>query len=209
MIRVLLVDGHPEVRDGLSGLLSEEPDLRVVGAVRGADQGLREAALQSPDVVVIDVRPQDDSGIDLCGNLVKRFPGLRVLVLASSSDVDTMLAAFSAGARGFMLKESAASAFRWAIRVVADSGTFVDPKVAAKLVSVAAAERHLSAPHGVSPHEMRVLRYLPRGYTNRQIAEKLGISEQTVKTHVRRGLRKLGVSDRVQAAALLRREGLV
>ena len=120
-----------------------------------------------------------------------------------------MLSAFAAGARGFMVKDSDSALIRLAVRSVAQGGTFVDPRVAGKLVALAAKGTPARGPFGLSYQELRVLRFLPLGYSNREIGAELGISQETVKTHVRNTLRKLGVPDRAKAAAVAQREGLL
>jgi two-component system, NarL family, response regulator DevR len=207
--RILLVDDHPLIREGVAAVLADEPEFQVVGEAANGEQAVRQAALLCPDIVILDVRMPGSEGLSVCANLVKRHPGMRVLILTSSSDEVTMMAAFGAGARGFVVKESDPRALRSAVRFVAQGGTFVDPRLAGRLVSMAASRSAAKGPYGLSQQEMRVLRYLPLGYSNREIAEELGISEETVKTHVRNTLRKLGVSDRARAAALAQREGLL
>jgi two-component system NarL family response regulator len=209
MIKLLLVDDHPLVREGLASVLAEEPDFQIVGEAGSGEQAIRETAHVHPDIVVLDVRMPGMDGIQACANLVKRHPGLRILMLTSHPDSATMLSSFEAGARGFVVKESEPGALRQAIRFVAEGGTFVDPRVAGKLVALATKGQPSKGPYGLSYQEMRVLKFLPRGYSNREIGTELGISEETVKTHVRNTLRKLGVPDRAKAAALAQREGLL
>ena len=208
MTRILLVDDHPLVREGLAAVLADEPEFDVVGEAGTGEQAFHSAAVVQPDVVILDLRLPDMDGVEVCEKLLARHPGTRVLVLTSSTDESAMLSAFSAGARGFMVKESDPRALRLAVRFVAEGGTFVDPRLAGRLVSLAAGHGGARGPYGLSNQEMRVLRYLPLGYSNREIGRELGISEQTVKTHVSNTLRKLGVTDRAKAAAVARREGL-
>jgi DNA-binding NarL/FixJ family response regulator len=209
VIRILLVDDHPTVREGIAAVLADEPEFEVIGEAGTGEQALRETALRHPDVVILDVRLPDCDGLKVCEMVLKRQPGTRVLIFTSAGDETTMLAAFAAGARGFMVKESDPTALRLAVRYVAEGGTFVDPRVAGKLVAFAAKGLPAKGPHGLSSQEMRVLRFLPLGYSNREIGFELGISEETVKTHVRNTLRKLGVGDRAKAAAMAQREGLL
>lgn len=208
MIRILVVDDHPVVREGLVSVLSDEPDFAVVGQVGTAEQALTEATRLVPDVAVLDIRLPGMNGTDACAALRQRHPRLRVVALTSFANESTMLAAFASGAKGFAVKESEPGVLREAVRTVMTGGTFVDPRVAGKLVALATKGRRAKGPHGLTLQEMRVADLLPRGLTNREIGRELGISEQTVKTHVRQVMRKLDARDRTQAAALAQREGL-
>ena len=208
MIRILLVDDHPVVREGVAAILSDEPDFEVVGEAESAADTLRKVALLHPDVVVLDLRLPDSEDAEACTTLIRRHPGLKILVLTTLADEGTMLATLGAGARGFLVKESKTFALRLAVRFVAEGGIFVDPRMAGRLVDLATRRQFARGPFGLTPQEMRVLRLIPQGLTNREIARDLGISEQTVKTHVRHALRKLGAADRAKAAAIAQREGL-
>jgi DNA-binding NarL/FixJ family response regulator len=208
MIRILLVDDHPVVREGLTAILAAEPDFNVVGEAGSGEDAIRIVAELDPDVLVIDVRLPGISGIETCEHLLARDPRLRVVILSSAPDNGTMIAAYTAGARGFLIKECEPSVLRQAVRIVADGDTYVDPRVASKLVALATKGRSVRGPHGLTVQEMRVLEHLPRGLSNREIGKSLHISENTVKTHLRHAMAKLGARDRVEAAALAMREGL-
>lgn len=208
MIRILLVDDHPVVREGLAAILAAEPDFDVVGEAGSGEDAIRVAAESNPEVVVIDVRLPGISGIEACQQLVTRNPRVRVVVLSSFPDNGAMVSAFSAGARGYVIKESDPTVLRQAVRAAAAGDTYVDPRVAAKLVALATRGTRVRGPHGLSRQEMRVLELLPRGLSNREIGVHLGISQHTVKTHLRNAMHKLGTRDRVEAAAFAMREGL-
>ena len=209
MIRVLLVDDHPMVREGLAAILADQPEFNVIGQAATSEEAIRQTEFCHPDVVVMDQRLGGTSGVETIGHLLRRQAGARVVVFTSATDEATMLSAFAAGARGFLIKDSDSALIRLAIRYVAQGGTFVDPRVAGTLVALAAKGTPARGPFGLSYQEMRVLRFLPLGYSNREIGVELGISEETVKTHVRNTLRKLGVPDRAKAAAVAQREGLL
>ena len=204
----MIVDDHAVVREGLTTVMRDEPDFLVVGQAGSGEQALREVEKSRPDVVLIDQRLPGISGTQACEQIVKRVPGTRVIILSSFPHEGSMLAAFSAGARGFLLKESEPSVFRYAVRTVASGGTFTDPHVAGRLVALATNRRRVKGPYGLSVQEMRVVEMLPRGMTNREIAGELGLSPDTIKTHLRNAMRKMGAKDRVEAAGIALKEGL-
>ncbi|MBW3664594.1 MAG: response regulator transcription factor [Actinobacteria bacterium] len=209
MVRIVVIDDHPIVREGLVTVLSDEPDFEIVGEHDTAEHAMSALAVEKPDVVVIDYRLPGISGIDACRSFRERDGRCRVVVLTSFPRDATVTEAFTAGAHGFLVKESEPAVMREAVRCVAAGGTFIDPKIAGRLVSHAMAGRRTRGPFGLSSQERRVLEYLPSGATNAQIGLQLGIAEETVKSHLRKALRKLEVSDRKEAVDVIRRKGLV
>jgi len=205
---VVLVDDHPVVRDGLAAILSAEPDLSVVGQAGNGEEALKLVARVEPDVVVLDVRLPGMSGIEACAALIARHPQLRVVVLTSYPNEGVLLDALTAGATGFVVKTTDRAVLREAIRTVAGGQTFVDPQVAGKVVHLAAKGSRAKGPHGLTLQEMRVLELVPRGLTNVEIGRELGVSAETVKSHLASAMRKLQVRDRTAAAAVAMREGL-
>lgn len=208
MIRILLVDDHPIVREGLAAVLADEPDFSIAGQAESGEQALREASRIRPDITVMDVRLPGISGIETCEKLLARQPSVRVLMLTSFPNEGAVVRAFAAGARGFVLKESESTILREAVRAVAAGETYADPRVAAKLAAFASNRRRAKGPHGLSLQEMRVLEKLPRGLSNEEIGHELGISVHTVKSHIRNLRYKLKAKDRAEAAAIALKEGL-
>ena len=208
MTRILIVDDHPVVREGLTAVMADEPDFAVVAQAETGEAAVREVVRTRPDVVVMDQRLPGMSGTQACEQMLKRVPSVRVIILTSFPHEGSMIAAFSAGARGFLLKESEPSVFRYAVRTVATGGTFTDPHVAGQLVALATNRRRVKGPYGLSVQEMRVVEFLPRGLTNKEIGAQLGLSPDTVKTHLRNAMRKMGAKDRVEAAGMALKEGL-
>jgi len=209
MISILLVDDHPVVREGVAAILGDDPELRVIAEASSGEDALKLiAAGEIPDVVVVDVRLPGMSGIDMCGALRERSPRTRAIVFTSFPSEASMLEAFTAGAKGFLAKESGPATLRTAIQSVAAGDTYIDPRLANKMIALATKGRRAKGPFGLTMQEMRVVELLPRGLTNVQIGKELGVSEQTVKSHLYSAMRKLRVSNRAQAAAFAQREGL-
>ena len=207
MIRILVVDDHPVVLEGMSAILTSEPDFEVVGEASSADDAVAAARRLDPDVIVLDFKLPGRSGTDVCAAFVKEQIRARTLIVTSFPSQSAIVAAFSAGAAGFAAKESEPSLLVEAVRTVAAGGTFVDPRVAGKLVAAATAGRRAVGPFGLTAAEMRVLELLP-GRTNFDISRELRLSEASVDAHLRGAMRKLGVHDRAEAVAAARREGL-
>lgn len=208
MTDVLLVDDHPVVREGVAGVLTTDPDINVVAEAGNADEAFAALKCHAPDVVMIDVRLPGLDGIDCCGSIVTSHPRTRVIVLTRFANESVMLRAFTAGARGFVVKESEPAIFRQAVRSVASGGIFLDPRVTGKLIAIATKGRKAKGPYGLTIQQMRVLELLPKGLSNREIGKELGISDQTVKTHLRHAMRKIQAADRSEAAAIVIAEGL-
>jgi len=206
MIRVLVVDDHPMFRQGVVTVLSAEDDLEVVGSAGSVKEARTAITELSPDVVLMDVRMPDGDGTDLCSEL--RDSGAKVIILSQYRADRIVLSAFRQGAKGYVVKESEPSVLRQAIRAVASGADFVDSQVAGKLVQAATKGPKTKGRFGLTPQELAVLELLPRKLTNRQIGQRLGISEETVRTHLRHTLRKLQVEDRGSAAALAVEIGL-
>lgn len=209
MTRVLLVDDHPVVREGLATILRSEHDIDVVAEADSIEDAVDLVKTASPDVAVLDYRLPGMSGVDGCAHLLSRAPGLRVVVLTSFPNESVMLKAFAAGASGFVAKGSAPHVLRTAIRSVAAGGMFVDPSLAGRLVADATRGRKSLGPFGLTRTELRVLELLGEGHSNQAIARELDVSLATVKTHVQHVLRRLSARDRYDAVAVAHREGLL
>jgi NarL family two-component system response regulator LiaR len=206
-IRVLLVDDHAVVREGLRAFLELQDGMVVVGEAADGAQALEQAEATSPDVVLMDlVMPRMD-GVAAMRSLRDRAPRIRVIVLTSYLDDERLLPAVRAGAAGYLLKNARPKDVARAVRAAHAGEALIDPAVAARLVeSLADGDEPLER---LTAREREVLVLIGRGYRNKQIAFELGISEKTVKTHVGRVLAKLGVDDRTQAAVMAVRAGLV
>ena len=206
-IRLLIVDDHSVVREGLRAFLRLQEGIEVVGEAASADEAVSVAAASSPDVVLLDLVMPEGDGIGAIRRLIECAPGVRVLVLTSFADDAQIFAAIAAGAAGYLLKDVDPQALADGIREVHAGRPALHASVAARLM------RHSGSPRSrsddLTARERDVLRLVVEGLANKQIAQRLGIGEKTIKTHVSRVLAKLGVTDRTQAAVLAIREGLV
>ena len=205
-IRVLLVDDHPVVRQGLRALLSTDEGIEVVGEADDGDAAVAAAERLSPDVVLMDVVMPGMDGVEALRLIGERRPQTRVVMLTSYADERQAMEAVDAGASGFLLKDASPRDVAAAIRAAHRGEAVLHPAVAAKLL---AERRRPPAAHAdLTARELEVLRLIARGLQNKQIAAQLHLSEKTVKTHVSAILRKLDVSDRTQAAMYAVRERL-
>jgi DNA-binding NarL/FixJ family response regulator len=207
MIRVLLIDDHPIVHDGVSAVLRVESDIRVIGAVESLDRAIAHIRDEMPDVVLLDLRLPGEEGVTGVRRLIASFPDVRVIVFTAYDVDEYVFGAMQAGAKGYLLKGSPAPELVRAIRHVYAGGTYLSPTIGAKLASHAVRPRRETSL--LTPRELAVLRLVAAGQSNRQIADSLGITERTVKFHVTAIFNKLGADNRAQAVALAGRRGLL
>jgi NarL family two-component system response regulator LiaR len=209
VIRVLVVDDHAVVRQGLRTFLELQDDIEVVGEAADGEQALASAAALEPDVVLMDlVMPRLD-GVSALQRLRERAPATRVIVLTSFLDDDKVLPAVRAGAAGYLLKDVQPAELVRAIRMVDRGEALLHPAVAARVLrELAGDDTRAERNELLTPRELEVLALLAGGRANKAIARELGVAEKTVKTHVGNILGKLGLSDRTQAALYAVREGL-
>ncbi len=209
-IRVLLVDDHEIVRLGLRTLLSLRQGLEVVGEAGSVAEAIAEAGRLAPDVVLLDVRLPDGSGVEACREILARTPATRVLFLTSYADQEAVVATIFAGAAGYVLKEIASESLLRAIRAVAAGQSILDPAVTQPVLArmqALAQQGPQSNEQGLSPQESRVLALVAEGKTNKEIAAALDLSEKTVKNYLGHIFQKLKVTRRSQAAAIYSRHG--
>lgn len=202
MIGVFLVDDHEIVRRGLADLIRSEHDLDVVGEAGSVRQATGRIEATRPGVAVLDVRLPDGSGIDLCRDIRSRMPDVRCLILTAYDDDTAVSAAVMAGASGYVLKNIGAGKLIDAIRAVAAGRSLMDPGLVRRAAEQIRERADLDDPRlgSLGLRERQILRLIADGLTNRQIGEKLGIAEKTVKNYVSSLLSKLGLERRTQAA---------
>lgn len=202
-IRLLLVDDHQVVRLGLRTLLSAESDLQVVGEANSTAEALVQVESLRPEVVLMDVRLPDQSGITACQRIRQRWPAVQVLMLTSFADEDLVLAAIKAGAAGYVLKQVGTDELVKAVRAVAQGDAVLDPAVTRKLLAHVRRTGHeaqAAAFRDLSERELQVLAQVAEGKTNAEIGAVLMLGEKTVRNHVSTILAKLGCTNRIEAA---------
>jgi DNA-binding NarL/FixJ family response regulator len=196
-IRVAVADDHPIVLAGIKALLQAAPDIALVGEATTGTAALDTICRASPDVAVIDISMPDLNGIDLARHLAERCPQVRLLALTVHEDRAYVQPLLQTGARGYLLKRSAAEDLLRAVRAVAEGGIYLDPAVADK--ALPSASRLASEPGAgatLSPREDEVLRLTAQGFSNKEIAARLGVSVKTAETHKARAAEKLGLRTR-------------
>jgi NarL family two-component system response regulator LiaR len=211
-IRVLLVDDHAVVREGLRGFLELQDGIEVAGEAADGGAAVDAVVELQPDVVLMDLVMPGLDGVGAMRELRRRGSAARVIVLTSFADDERLLPAIRAGAAGYLLKNVEPSELARAVRAAHAGEALLDPVVAARLVEALAAPGgpdDAEPDSGLTAREREVLELIVAGESNKRIARALGISEKTVKTHVGHVLAKLGVTDRTQAALQAVREGLV
>jgi DNA-binding NarL/FixJ family response regulator len=211
---VVVVDDHQMVRDGLIAMVAAVPEIEIVGTAADGEGAMGLVAEASPDVALVDVSLRNESGLDLCRRIVATHPETAVVCLTVYDQEQYLFEALRVGARGYLLKRVTAEALRDALMAVRDGEIVIDPLLSGRVAQTAArSEAHgLYWPgiqYGITKREAEVLQVMCDGYSNREIAEALFVSEETVKSHVKALYRKLSVSDRAEAIALALREGLV
>jgi two-component system response regulator DevR len=210
-VRVLLVDDHEVIRVGLRTVLAQNQGITVVGEAGTMADAILQAQKFKPDVVLMDVRLPDGSGVDACREILGALPDTRVIFLTSYADDDSVLAAVLAGAQGYVLKEIDSPGLLEAIRSVAKGQSILDSTVTERALRWLRGVHDLPAPPGtdqLSSQEERVVALVAEGKTNKEIAVALGLSDKTVKNYLANVFQKLRITRRAQAAAFfVKRQG--
>lgn len=203
-IKVALVDDHEVVRMGLRTLLENQPDITVVGEAGTVQDAITLCAEKKPDIVVLDVRMPDGSGVEACRAIRDENAATQVIMLTSYSDDEALFSSIMAGAAGYLLKQTRSSALLDAIRTVARGGSLLDPAVTQQILDrLRSGQTKPDDPLAeLTEQERNILEHIADGLTNREIAAKVFLSEKTVKHYVSNILSKLGVGNRAAAAAL-------
>jgi DNA-binding NarL/FixJ family response regulator len=212
-VRIVLVDDHEMVVAGLKAMLSPfQGRVRVVGEAIGAEEALRVVSGLSPDIVLCDVRMQGASGLDLCRALRARNPDQKIVLLSVYDDEQYLFQALRAGASGYLLKKISGDELIRQLELAHSGVTVIDTALAGRAMDTAARlhsnEFWPGARHGLTNRESEVLSLIVTGLSNRGIASRLVVSDETVKSHLRSIYRKLGVGDRAGAVATALREGI-
>ena len=203
-IRLLLVDDHAVVRLGLRTLFNRTTTIQIVGEASTMHEAVKESVRLAPDVILMDIRLPDGSGVEACREIREVQPHARVLFLTSFSDDDTVLSTVFSGASGYLLKEVDSEALIRAIEAVAKGEAIIDPAVKARVLSRFQAEANqgkLATNEPLSPQEQRVLALVAKGHTNKEIATLLNLSDKTVRNYLHNTFQKLHISRRTEAVA--------
>ena len=204
-IRLIVVDDHPVVRDGLKGMVASQADLEVIGEAANGEEAVALAEQLHPDVVLMDLRMPVLDGVAATDRIRERLPETRVLVLTTYDADADILRAVEAGATGYILKDAPREELFRAIRLTARGQSYLAPSVAMRLMN-RVRDRDEEA---MSPREVEVLSLVAKGASNKEIARQLRLSEATIKSHLLHIFAKLDVSDRTQAVTLAVRKGII
>ncbi|MEU1876495.1 response regulator transcription factor [Streptosporangium sp. NPDC020072] len=205
MLRLMIVDDHPVVREGLRGMLEAAPEITVVGEAASGDEAVARAVQLRPEVILMDLRMPNGDGVSATSRILAALPRSRVIVLTTYETDQDILRAVEAGAAGYLLKDTSRADLLAAIASAARGETVLSPSVATRLVT----RMRAPAAETLSPREAEVLALVAEGLTNAEIGRALFISETTVKTHLLRVFGKLGVSDRTAAVTTALDRGLL
>ena len=201
-IRVFSVDDHPLLREGIAALINNQPDMTLVAEASNGAEAIQVFKQQLPDVTLLDLRLPDMSGIDVLIAIRSEFPDARIIMLTTFEGDVEIQRALQAGARGYLLKNMPPSELLDVIRQVHDGKKRIPPEIASQLFE------HMSD-EVLTEREIEVLREVADGNRNREIAQRLFISEETVKVHIKHIMEKLGATDRTQAVAIGVRRGII
>ena len=203
-LRLVLIEDHQALREGLELLLARD-GIEVLGTAGNASDGRVLVETFAPDVSLIDIRLGEDSGIELTGQLIDADPTRRIVLYTGSSEIELLIKGLDSGALGYALKEGTQSELRTAITTVADGGTYVDPRLHSALLSRKATQTQRM----LSKREREIMDLLAQGLTGEQVAERLYLSPETIKTHIRNAMNKLEAHTRVHAIAIALRKGFI
>jgi two-component system, NarL family, response regulator DevR len=210
MIRLLIIDDHEMVREGLKAMLSAEPDFSIVGDAANAEQAFALIERQRPDIILLDVRLPGTSGIEVCRTVTERYPEIAVIFLTTFTDESLVEQCIKAGARGFIVKDVERFDLKRSIRAVARGEAAIDTKAAVAVLAQLRRSPHHSnepAPEPLSSQQIVILRLVAQGQSSREIASQLYLSENTVKGYVQEILHRLGVKNRTEAVMVAVKQG--
>ncbi len=210
-MKVIICDDQATVRDGLAMLLKLEPDIDIVGTAEDGAEAVEMVADKHPDLVLMDLKMPIMNGVEATRQILAKYPEVKVLVLTTYADDEWVFDSIQAGASGYLLKDTAREELIKAIRGTAAGKTYIDPSVAGRVLEQVSSRQTQPATlitAKLTQREVEVLRLIAKGSSNADIADRLSLSDGTVRNHVSAILSKLGVSDRTQAAVIAIQHGL-
>lgn len=201
MLSIMIVDDHEVVRLGLSNLLSRQPNWEVIAEAGTVEEAIQIAEATLPDVVVMDIRLNDGSGIEACREIVRRNPQIKVIMLTSFAEDELLFNAISAGAVGYVLKQVGNDDLIRAIDTVARGEAMLDPSITGQVLAKLRYAHRLEAFAGLTDQELKVLSLIAKGHTNKEIAISMHLGEGTIRNYVSSIFNKIGLSNRAEATA--------
>jgi two-component system, NarL family, response regulator LiaR len=208
MIRILIADDHPIVRDGLSAVLGTQPDFVIVGAVGDGEAVIRQVAALQPDVLLLDLEMPRLDGVETLRRLAANRQTIRTIVFTAFDTDDRIVEAVRAGAQGYLLKGAPREELFNAVRVVHAGGSLLQPIVATRLLD-RLHQQETPSPESLTPRELEVLHLVAQGLPNKEIAARLVVTERTVKFHVSSMMGKLSAGNRTELVVLANQRGLI
>jgi DNA-binding NarL/FixJ family response regulator len=209
IIRILIADDHPVVREGLAAMLARQPDIEVIGEATDGIEAVEQVGTLHPDIVLMDLQMPRLGGVEAIKQIRAQYPNVQLIVLTTYGDDDSIFQGIAAGARGYLLKDAPRDELFRAVRAVAQGESLLQPAVATRLLDRFARPRPEPSHDALTERELDVLRLLATGAANKQIGVALHISESTVKTHVANIFQKLAVTDRTEAVTVALTRGLI
>jgi DNA-binding NarL/FixJ family response regulator len=208
MIRILIADDHPIVRDGLTAVLSTQPDFQIIGTAGDGEEVLRRVSTLHPDVLLLDLEMPRLDGVETLRRLAAAGQPIRTIVFTAFDTDDRIIEAVQAGAQGYLLKGAPREELFNAIRIVHAGGSLLQPVVATRLLG-RLQQNDAASPDALTPRELEVLQLVAQGLPNKEIAARLVITERTAKFHVSSIMSKLGATNRTEMVALANQRGLI
>jgi len=209
-IRILIVDDHPVVREGIGSMLKKEPDFKMVGEASNGLEAIEKARELSPDVVLMDLRMPEMDGVEAISRIKAEKPEVKFIILTTYSDDEYIFKGIAAGARAYLLKDAPRDELFKAIRMVSRGESLIQPVIASRVLDkLAELSRKTPAGETLSDREIEVLRLMSGGESNKDIADQLSITQSTVKTHITSIFQKLNVTTRTEAVTNALKKGII
>ena len=210
VIKILIVDDHPVVREGIGAMLARQPDFQIVGEASNGLQAIEKARELSPDVVLMDLRMPEMDGVEAIGRIRAEKPEVKFIILTTYSDDEYILKGIAAGARAYLLKDAPRDELFKAIRAVYKGESLIQPVVASRVLDkLAELSKKSPSTETLSEREIEVLQLMAKGVSNSSIADQLSITQSTVKTHITSIFQKLNVTTRTEAVTTALKRGII